>query len=58
MLLQKSKWRFRGLFSIDVKTRRDKWRLILDNVFHDCSIDKIANIVEIVEITEVSPHYE
>ena len=53
-----------GFFSIDVKTRRDKWRLILrpldkdENVFHDCSIDKIANIVEIVEIKEVSPHYE
>ena len=53
-----------GFFSIDVKTRRDKWRLVLrlldkdENVFHDCSIDKIANIVEIVEIKEVSPHYE
>lgn len=53
-----------GLFAIDVKTRRDKWRIILcpldenEETFHPCHIDKIATAVRIVEITEVSAHYE
>lgn len=51
-------------FAIDVKTIRDSWRLILrplDNnkqPFIPCHIDEIADIVEIVEIREVSNHYE
>lgn len=53
-----------GLFAIDVKTRRDKWRIILcpldenEKEFIPCHIDEIAGIVKIVEIAEVSPHYE
>ena len=43
---------------------RAKWRIILqpldeqENVFDPCNIDEIAAIVKIVEIREVSAHYE
>ena len=53
-----------GLFAIDVKTRRDKWRIILqpldkdEKTFVPCNIDEIAPIVTIIEIREVSKHYE
>ena len=53
-----------GYFAIDVKTRRDKWRLILqplddeEKEFVPCHIDEIAGIVRVVEISEVSAHYE
>lgn len=53
-----------GFFTIDVKTRRDKWRIILqpldenEQAFDPCHIDEIATIVKIVEIREVSAHYE
>ena len=53
-----------GLFAIDVKTRRDKWRIILQPVddnekpFEPCHIDQIATKARIVEIREVSAHYE
>ena len=50
-------------YAIDVKTRKDAWRIILRPLDekeqpYDISIDQIAEIVEIVEITEVSKHYE
>ena len=54
----------KGLFAIDVKGRRDKWRIILCPLdeagerFVPCYIDQIAEIVKIVEIAEVSAHYE
>ena len=53
-----------GYFAIDVKTIREKWRIILqplneeENVFVPCNIDEIASVVKIVEIREVSAHYE
>lgn len=53
-----------GLFAIDVKTRRDKWRIILcplndkEEEFYPCHIDEIADSVKIIEVTEVSAHYE
>lgn len=56
--------KLQGTFAIDVKTRRDKWRIILcplsDNHerFTPCYIDQIASEVRIVEIQEVSAHYE
>ena len=56
--------KFEGFFAIDVKTRRDKWRIILqpldedEQAFDPCHIDEIAAIVKIVEIREVSVHYE
>lgn len=51
-------------FAIDVKTIRDPWRLVLRPLDNDkqpfipCHIDEIAEFVEIVEIREVSNHYE
>lgn len=54
----------KGLFAIDVKSRRDKWRIILcpldesGEEYNPCNIDEIAGTVKIVEITEVSAHYE
>ncbi len=53
-----------GYFAIDVKTIRDKWRIVLqplneeEKPFNPCNIDEIAATVKIVEIKEVSAHYE
>lgn len=53
-----------GYFAIDVKSRREQWRIILQpldedkNPYIPCNIDEIAGIVRIVEIAEVSKHYE
>ena len=53
-----------GYFAIDVKSRREQWRIILQPLNPDkkpyvpCNIDEIAGIVKIVEIMEVSKHYE
>ena len=55
---------FEGYFAIYVKTKRDKWRLIIEPLddneekFIPCNIDLIAKIVKIIEIKEVSNHYE
>ena len=63
-LLNKNGRDFEGFFAIDVKTRRDPWRVILRPLdeegkqFEPCNIDEIAGIVEIVRIEEVSKHYE
>lgn len=60
----KLKGRYDEYFAIDVKSRKDKWRIILrpldneGNVFAPCNIDEIADTVEIIEIKEVSAHYE
>lgn len=53
-----------GYFAIDVKTRKEPWRIILQpldeegNPFIPCNIDEISGTVRIVEIREVSKHYE
>lgn len=53
-----------GYFAIDVKSRKDKWRIILqpldenEEPYIPCNIDQIAGKVRIVEISEVSKHYE
>lgn len=53
-----------GYFAIDVKSIRDSWRIILQPLNEDkepykpCNIDEISKKVKIVEITEVSKHYE
>lgn len=53
-----------GTFAIDVKSRKDKWRIILhpldenEKEYNPCHIDEISNIVKIVKIEEVSAHYE
>lgn len=53
-----------GYFAIDVKSRREQWRIILqpldndENPYVPCNIDEIAGKVKILEISEVSKHYE
>lgn len=53
-----------GYFAIDVKTIREPWRIILQPLneeklpYNPCNIDEIAGCVRIVEIMEVSKHYE
>ena len=53
-----------GYFAIDVKSRRDQWRIILEPLdenkkpYVPCNIDEISQNVRIVEIMEVSKHYE
>lgn len=58
------KSKLKGLFAIGVKTPKDPWRIIIqpldDNrqIFDPCYIDRIATIVRIVSIREISKHYE
>ena len=53
-----------GFFAIDVKTKKEPWRIILqpldenENPYSPCNIDEILNVVRIVEVKEVSKHYE
>lgn len=53
-----------GFFAIDVKTIKEPWRIILQPLdenkqpYIPCNIDEIADCVRIVEIMEVSKHYE
>lgn len=53
-----------GFFAIDVKSRKDSWRIILqpldqnEEPYIPCKIDEIAGIVQIVKVEEVSKHYE
>ena len=53
-----------GFFAINVKTKKEPWRIIIqplngDGVpFVPCNIDAISGIVKIIEIREVSKHYE
>lgn len=53
-----------GYFAIDVKSRKEQWRIILqpldenEKPYIPCNIDQIAGKVRIVEISEVSKHYE
>ena len=52
------------MYAIDVKTRADPWRIILTPVTEDTQssetvdIIRIAKEIRIIEITEVSKHYE
>ena len=54
----------KGYFAIDVKSIKDPWRIILQPLndqkepFDPCNIDEIADVVRIVEVSEVSKHYE
>lgn len=53
-----------GFFAIDVKSRKNQWRIILQPLDNDqkpyepCYIDQISDSVRIIEIKEVSKHYE
>ena len=63
-LHNKGRKKYQDLFSIDVKSPKEAWRIILRPLDQDkkpyepCNIDEIANKVTIVEIMEVSKHYE
>lgn len=63
-LRKKGKRDLHGYYAIAVKTKRESWRIILrpldenEDPFIGDTIDQIAATVEIVEITEVSDHYE
>ena len=54
----------KGYFAIDVKSRRDQWRIILEPLdenkepYVPCNIDEISQSVRTVGIMEVSKHYE
>lgn len=56
--------KYEGYFSIDVKSNREPWRIIIQPLdengesFTPCDIDKIAGVCRIVEVSEVSNHYE
>ena len=53
-----------GYLAIDVKNHTSPWRIIIqpldenDEPFIPCNIDEISDVVRIVEIAEVSKHYE
>ncbi len=63
-LHNKGRKRLEGYFAIDVKTRKEPWRIILQPLdenmqpFIPCNIDRIAVYVKIIEIKEISKHYE
>ena len=63
-LSNKDRKNLEGYFAIDVKSRKEPWRIILEpldenkNPFVPCNIDEIAATVRIVGIVEVSKHYE
>lgn len=63
-LVNKNGRNLEGYFAIDVKSRREQWRIILEPLdenkepYNPCNIDEISEDVRIVEITEVSKHYE
>lgn len=63
-LINKNGHNLDGFFAIDVKTRKEPWRIILqpldddEEPFGPCNIHEISSGVKIVEIREVSKHYE
>jgi len=63
-LLNKNGRNLEGYYAIDVKSRKDQWRIILEPLdedeksFESKNIDEISKKVRIIEITEVSKHYE
>lgn len=63
-LHNKGRKKYQDFYAIDVKSRTDAWRIILqplnenEEPYDSCNIDEIARFVRIVEITEVSKHYE
>lgn len=63
-LENKGKKQFKGYFGIDLKTHKEKWRIILqplngeEKPYNPCNIDVISDQVQIVKIMEVSKHYE
>lgn len=63
-LQNKGSSKLKGCFAIDVKGRRNPWRIIIRPLdengkpFDPCNIDEISGIVQIVKVEQVSRHYE
>lgn len=63
-LINNGKRNLEGCFAMDIKSKKEKWRLILqplddnEKPYNPCNIDEISGTVRIVEIREVSKHYE
>ena len=63
-LSNKNKRNLDGYFAMDVKTIKEPWRIILQPIdengetYNPFNIDQIADKVKIIEIAEVSKHYE
>ena len=63
-LQNKGRKKYKDYFAIDLKSRTDAWRIILqplndnEEPYDPCNIDEIAQYVKIIMITEVSKHYE
>lgn len=63
-LVNKNGRNLEGFFAIDVKSSWEPWRIILEPLdenkepYRPCNIDEISQNVRIVEIAEVSKHYE
>lgn len=55
---------YEGYFAIDVKTKRDPWRIIIEPLdnnkcpFNPCNIDVISSYVKIVKIRKVVDYHE
>ena len=53
-----------GFFAMDLTNKNCKWRIIIEplqedeNKYTPCDIDKIATLVQVVRVEEVSKHYE
>lgn len=64
MLHNKGNKRYKGCFAIDLKTIREPWRIIFEPLddnrepFDEPSIYPFACKVRIIEIMEISKHYE
>jgi hypothetical protein len=54
----------KGFFALDVKSKKEPWRIIIEPLnkdllpYNPCHIDVIARVVKIIEIKEISNHYE
>ena len=63
-LFDKGKSKLDGFFAIDVKSRKESWRIIIcpldknKKEFVPCNIDQIMDDVVYLRIEEVSNHYE
>lgn len=63
-LNNKGRKQLEGCFAIDVKSRREQWRIILEPLdeneepYVPCNIDEISNRIRIVGVMEVSKYYE
>lgn len=63
-LHDKGRSKLEGRFSIDVKSRREPWRLIIQPLdengepFVPCNIDEISDLVRVVRVEKVSKHYD